>query len=193
MDLVILQPRSSAGYWWRDRLKQVLESAAAGCAWTCCPVCATASMNVATTIAGRQLPAHTWARSCWTDSNPGSRNHEILLALLCLTWCVGSAVAGELKAIAAKPAPALALHDLDGRPADLEHLRGRVVLVNFWAVWCPPCRKEMPSMARLEDKLKDRPFAILGVNVGESRMKSATSCAWCRCHSRSCWTARANA
>ena len=43
-----------------------------------------------------------------------------------------------------------------------------VVLVNFWAPWCLPCRKEMPSMARLADRLAGRPFTLLGVNVGET-------------------------
>ena len=86
-----------------------------------------------------------------------------LLALL-----FNTALAGDLKAIPVKPAPSLSLPTLDGGQTRLEQLRGRVVLVNFWAVWCPPCRKEMPSMARLATKLGDRPFTILGVNVGES-------------------------
>lgn len=91
-----------------------------------------------------------------------------LLAALLLLCAVPLALAGELKAIPVKPAPSLNLPGLDGSSHDLAALRGRVVLVNFWAVWCPPCRKEMPSMARLGARLKDRPFAILGVNEGES-------------------------
>lgn len=91
-----------------------------------------------------------------------------LLALLFALFS-GAVSAGELKPLpVSKAAPALALPTLNGGTTSLEQLRGRVVLVNFWAVWCPPCRKEMPSMARLAEKMSKRPFAILGVNVGES-------------------------
>lgn len=88
--------------------------------------------------------------------------------LLLLALAFSTASAGELKALPVKPAPGLTLPSLEGGTMSMEKLRGRVVLVNFWAVWCPPCRKEMPSMARLATKLGDRPFTILGVNVGES-------------------------
>ena len=90
-----------------------------------------------------------------------------LLAVL-FAFSTGTALAGDLKALPVKPAPSLTLPTLDGGTASLEQLRGRVVLVNFWAVWCPPCRKEMPSMARLAEQMGKRPFTILGVNEGES-------------------------
>jgi thiol-disulfide isomerase/thioredoxin len=76
--------------------------------------------------------------------------------------------AAELKPVPMRPAPSMQLPLLDGASLDIKQLRGKVVLVNFWAVWCPPCRKEMPSMTRLMTKLSGKPFAILGVNEGES-------------------------
>jgi len=67
------------------------------------------------------------------------------------------------------PAPPLALPDLAGRQVDLAALRGQVVLVNFWATWCPPCVEEIPSLDRLQAQLAPRGFTVLAVDVGEDR------------------------
>ena len=64
-------------------------------------------------------------------------------------------------------APALVLTDIEGRAHDLSAYRGKVVLINFWATWCEPCRQEMPSIQRLRDRLAGKPFAALAVNVDE--------------------------
>ena len=64
--------------------------------------------------------------------------------------------------------PAFELSALDGRKVDLASMRGRVVLINYWATWCEPCREEMPAIERLRTKLKGRPFEVLAVNYGES-------------------------
>ena len=74
---------------------------------------------------------------------------------------------------AGKPTPALAAQDLNGKPIDLRDLKGRVVLVNFWATWCEPCVAEMPSIERLRGKLKGRPFEVLAVNYGEGTARIA--------------------
>jgi cytochrome c biogenesis protein CcmG, thiol:disulfide interchange protein DsbE len=64
--------------------------------------------------------------------------------------------------------PALTLKDLNGRTHSLADYRGKVILVNFWATWCEPCRDEMPSMLRLRERLGTAPFDVLAVNYGES-------------------------
>ncbi len=91
-----------------------------------------------------------------------------LTALLSLSLAASLTAAADLKPLPPKSAAALDLPRLEGGRANLADLRGRVVLVNYWAVWCPPCRKEMPSMERLAKKLADRPFTILAVNAGET-------------------------
>ena len=61
-------------------------------------------------------------------------------------------------------APDFQLKDLDGKTHRLSSYKGKVVLVNFWATWCPPCRREMPSMERLYQKLQGAPFTILAID-----------------------------
>jgi peroxiredoxin len=64
-----------------------------------------------------------------------------------------------------RPAPDFTFPDLDGRKISLSDLRGKVVLVNIWATWCPPCRDEMPSMQKLYDRFKGEHFEILAVSI----------------------------
>jgi thiol-disulfide isomerase/thioredoxin len=68
---------------------------------------------------------------------------------------------------AAPPAPTLRLKDADDKIVDLAQYKGRVVLINFWATWCPPCRKEFPSLGRVRKLFKPSDFEVLAVNVGE--------------------------
>jgi len=60
------------------------------------------------------------------------------------------------------------LTDLQGKAWHLRELRGKVVLVNFWATWCPPCRKEMPDLQALYDKYKDQGFVVLAISDEEA-------------------------
>ena len=71
-------------------------------------------------------------------------------------------------------APALRLPDLAGKPVDLKDFKGQVVLVNFWATWCPPCREEMPSLWNLQNELRDYPFRVIAVNMGETTVEVNT-------------------
>ena len=64
------------------------------------------------------------------------------------------------------PVPAVAMHDLDGRTISLADWRGKVIIVNFWATWCPPCRTEIPDLVALQKKYGDR-LQIVGVSQDE--------------------------
>ena len=76
--------------------------------------------------------------------------------------------ARDLQVYKGSATPLLVLKDLNGKTHDLKQYRGKVVLINFWATWCPPCRAEMPSMQRLKNKRAGKPFVILAVDMGET-------------------------
>lgn len=95
----------------------------------------------------------------------------VLLVSLLLWGCEApSSVTGSNARLAiapGQPLPALLLTGLDGSTATLESYRGKLVVLNAWATWCPPCRREMPSLERLSKALDARRFAVLGVSVDE--------------------------
>ena len=73
-----------------------------------------------------------------------------------------------LDTIASKPrAPDFALTDEDGNIHRLSDYKGKPVILNFWATWCPPCREEIPSMNRAWKKVKDEGIEMIAINVGE--------------------------
>ena len=103
----------------------------------------------------------------------GHHGDDAVGLLLGLVNVSGATQELDLPAWTGGPTQPLALTDLEGRPRDLAEYRGKVLVVNFWATWCPPCREELPSLERLRDALQGRPFEVLAVNVaeGEPRVK----------------------
>lgn len=107
--------------------------------------------------------------------NIRNRMSGLILAASCLLGMPAAAILAadlpplshNLAKLAPQPAPALELKDLVGAPHDLAQLNGRVVLINFWATWCPPCRREIPSMERLSQNFKREAFSVLAVDIGE--------------------------
>jgi thiol-disulfide isomerase/thioredoxin len=92
---------------------------------------------------------------------------KLLLGLCCL-FILSAAHARDLTPWEGGATPPLVLKDLNGKTHKLEDYRGKVVLVQFWATWCPPCLKELPAVQRLARKMAGKPFAILAVNMGEN-------------------------
>ncbi len=90
-----------------------------------------------------------------------------LVVLVPLFRGSGSRPAGPT-GLAGDRAPVFDLHDDRGAPVSLAQYRGRVVVMNLWASWCPPCRAEMPDLQRFADAYASRGVVVVGVNEGES-------------------------
>src|SRR6266446_6508126 len=89
-----------------------------------------------------------------------------------MVWRAGSATRAPLAstndavirfASNPEPAPLLAIQDLSGKITSMDQLKGKVVLLNFWATWCPPCRMEVPELIKLQEQYRDR-LQIIGIS-----------------------------
>ena len=87
----------------------------------------------------------------------------VLVSGLVMAGCSGPAQGAQV----GSRAPDFQLSNLDGQSISLSDLRGKTVLVNFWASWCSPCRAEMPFIQRLHEGWSDSELVILAVNAGE--------------------------
>jgi thiol-disulfide isomerase/thioredoxin len=88
---------------------------------------------------------------------------RLLMACLVSLMCVSLAGAAAVKG----PAPNFTLKSMSGKNLKLSEMTGNVVLINFWASWCGPCREEMPLLNALHKKYAPLGFTVLGVNVEE--------------------------
>jgi cytochrome c biogenesis protein CcmG/thiol:disulfide interchange protein DsbE len=82
------------------------------------------------------------------------------IAALTVTGCQQSAESGPL-------APDFSLQDLSDQEVSLSDFRGKVVLLDFWATWCPPCRMSIPELVKLQDKYRDDGLEILGISLDD--------------------------
>lgn len=98
-----------------------------------------------------------------------SRPFGYLLSLLLLLFHINNVDAEEsLTLIEQHPAaPEFNLPDMDGNKFSLSDFRGKTVIINFWATWCPPCREELPSMNRTWHRIKNKNIDMIAINVGE--------------------------
>jgi peroxiredoxin len=91
---------------------------------------------------------------------------SIVFLLLSSTW--GEAAQIETAPEVGSYAPPFVLKDLEGKTVSLESLKGKVILLNFWATYCVPCKTEMPSMNALYEALKEKGFLVLAVSIDTS-------------------------
>jgi thiol-disulfide isomerase/thioredoxin len=93
----------------------------------------------------------------------------ILGAIVALTACNNKEAAKQQQGPLQEngPAPAITVNSLNGKPLNLSDLKGKVVLLNFWATWCPPCREEIPSMMKLNSAMAGKQFQMVAVSIDE--------------------------
>jgi cytochrome c biogenesis protein CcmG/thiol:disulfide interchange protein DsbE len=77
--------------------------------------------------------------------------------------------------VVGQPAPALVVKQLDGRDLDLASLRGKVVVLNFWATWCPPCRAEMPMLEAFYQKHQSEGVTVIGLSADDPHERKVVS------------------
>ncbi len=84
---------------------------------------------------------------------------------------------GTLCQAAEKNMPAFSLPGVGDSPqvVSSEDYQGKIILVNFWATWCPPCRREIPSLVRLQEENKDKDFTVIGISMDKSAKDKVTN------------------
>lgn len=73
------------------------------------------------------------------------------------------------------PAPEVIVNSLKNVPLKLSDLKGKVVVLNFWATWCPPCREEIPSMMKLNSAMAGKPFQMVAISIDEGGVPAIES------------------
>lgn len=76
-----------------------------------------------------------------------------------------TALGADAAALASNVAPSFTLKDLDGQDVSLADFQGQVVVLNFWATWCPPCVREIPRLVRISEQYRDQGLVVLGINT----------------------------
>src|SRR5206468_7300801 len=96
------------------------------------------------------------------------RSILILMALLA-AWILPPFAVTASSRDEASPAPSFSLLDLAGQRHSLDHFRGQVIVLSFWATWCGPCRKELPVLQSIQDQFSGRGVTVIGISVDDAK------------------------
>lgn len=107
--------------------------------------------------------------------DPRARNRRVIELAILVALAAGLYLFARYKfgrvhledAKSRKPAPNFSLTALNGKPLNLSEYKGKVVLLNFWATWCDPCRREIPRFVELQKEYGDRGFQVLGISLDD--------------------------
>ncbi|MFW6160418.1 MAG: TlpA family protein disulfide reductase [Acidobacteriota bacterium] len=88
-----------------------------------------------------------------------------VIAVIIFFFFIGIVTNGHLAGEGAVSAPSFSLTDIQGNTLTLNNLKGKVIFLNFWATWCPPCRQEIPGFIDIYEKYKDQGMVIIGVSL----------------------------
>lgn len=144
------------------------------------------SVSVLAMAALRRLTSHPWK----VKVNAQDAKRRAVIGKWKSWWAANSAAyavpAHYANPVPVRPtridqAPDFTITDTDGRPLSLASRRGRIILLNFWGSWCPPCQQEIPDLVRLDQEYRDRNVDIIGIALGE-RGGAAPLREWCRKH-----------
>ncbi len=97
---------------------------------------------------------------------------KIIRSVLMLGWLIAAGVGARAEPVAPTPAPAWKLKDVKGKTVSSEDFKGKVVVLDFWATWCPPCREEIPGYIALQKKYGKDGLVIVGVSVDDGERAS---------------------
>lgn len=101
-------------------------------------------------------------------SGPGARCARIAAAILLTFFASGAGRAQPVKSLLNRKAPEFTRRDLNGREVALARLRGKVVLLNFWATWCAPCEAEIPVFSKWQQDYHTRGLWVIGISMDDS-------------------------
>lgn len=101
------------------------------------------------------------------DKKVSRENSFPVILIICVAFFLLTGMGAKPPQVGG-PAPQFTLNDLEGRPVSLTDYSGKVVLLNFWATWCEPSRKEMPEIQEAYERYKSQGFVVLAVNFGEN-------------------------
>ncbi len=113
-----------------------------------------------------------------TNTPKRSKNPAVIAAVIAAgavaVYLLAAPKSSDAPSTASLPEPGFSftLPDLAGKTVSLSDFKGKVVLVDFWATWCDPCKEEIPGLVKLNDALKDKGFTVLGVSMDEEGMRA---------------------